>query len=136
MSSEIAAAETWLYGVLAGDATLTSLGVTAVYGYQAPETAAYPYVLFHQQAGADVRGVGPTRIMANMLYVVRAVTDGPLSSLVAINSRMDALLQAQSGSNVNGAVLACVREQPFVMTEPAEGRTFRHLGGIYRLWAQ
>lgn len=136
MSSEVAAAETWLYGVLSGDATLTSLGVTGVYAYQAPETARFPYVLFQHQGGADVRGVGPTRIMANMLYVVRGVTDGPLSALVSINSRIDALLQAQSGSNVNGVVLACVREQPFVMNEPAEGRTFRHLGGVYRLWAQ
>ena len=134
--AETAAVETWIYGTLADDATLDSLGVTGVYSYMAPEDATYPFILFQQQASSDVNAVGPNRIMAQTVYVIRAVTDGALSSVVAINTRIDNLLQAQNGSNVNGTVIACMRERPFVQVETVEGRSYRHLGGIYRIYVQ
>lgn len=136
MSSSTGAAETWIYGKLANDATLTSLGVRGIYAYQAPETATVPYIVFQQQAASDVPALGTIRIMTSLLYVVRVISTAPFSSLLAIDNRIDALLHASSGTNSNGTVIACVRQSPFVMSEPVEGRTFRHLGGIYRLWAQ
>ncbi len=135
MSSEIGAVEAWLYDTLNDDATLGAL-VTGVYAYQAPDTATFPYVLFNQQSGVDVQGVGPTRIMSNMLYTVRAVTDGTMGSLVTISDRIDTLLQAQSGSNSDGTVLACVREEVFTMNEIIDSRPYRNLGGIYRIFVQ
>ena len=135
MSSEVAAVETWLFGVLNGDATRGAL-VTGVYNTQAPAGAAFPYVLFNYQAGHDVFGTGPARVMASVLYVVRVITDGPAGAIVSAAARLDELLQGKSGINVNGVVVACVRERPFVMVEDYEGVTYQHRGGIYRLLAQ
>ncbi len=134
--AETATAETWIYSTLANDATLISLGVTGVYSYIAPEGSAFPYILFQQQAASDVNAVGPTRIMAQLVYVIRVVTMGSIGSVVAISTRLDNVLQAQSGSNANGLVISCMRERPFVQVETVEGRSYRHLGGIYRLYVQ
>lgn len=134
--AEQAAAERWLYSVLSGDELLAGLGVVGVHAYTTRETDAMPYILYQYQGGYDVRGVGPARVMAAMLYVVRGVREGPMSGLVAISTRIDNLLQAQSGSNVDGTVIGCVRERPFSLPERVEGRTFSHLGGVYRLWVQ
>ena len=118
--AEQAAAERWLYSVLSGDELLAGLGVVGVHAYTTRETDAMPYILYQYQGGYDVRGV----------------REGPMSGLVAISTRIDNLLQAQSGSNVDGTVIGCVRERPFSLPERVEGRTFSHLGGVYRLWVQ
>jgi len=127
----------WLYTVLSGDPTLKSLVGQRIYGYVAPEDAALPYVVYSHQAGHDVQGVGPARIMANLIYQVKAIGSG--SSFVplrAIADRIDALLQGASGGAVDGRVLMCIREQPIEYVEIDDGIQYRHVGGIYRLWVQ
>lgn len=140
MSVETVAADQWLFGALSGDASLSALVGGRVYGHVAPQGAQMPFVLFQQQAaGADVRGVGPARIMANLLYVVRIVAESSSfgGSVQTAAGRIDAVLQAASGTVLAGTVLACVRERPFAMTETDEdGRQYRHLGGIYRMFVQ
>ena len=136
--AETLVAESWLYTVLAADTALAAVVGTRIYGYLAPPTATMPYVVYQQQAGHDVRGTGPTRIMADMLYVVRGIaeTNSFTGNLETIANRIDAVLQAASGTNVRGVVVACVREQPFSLVESTSEGQFRHLGGIYRLWAK
>lgn len=134
---ETTAVERWLYGLLAGDATLAGLVGDRIYAYVAPLGAALPLVVFAQQAGTDVRVVGPGRLMAALLYQVRAVGPGPSAAVVApVAARLDALLQGASGSVVDGVVLGCTREQPLSYVETEGGESYRHLGGIYRIWAQ
>lgn len=135
--AETVAAEKWLYSVLAADATLTGAVSTRIYAYTAPESATFPLVLFGQQSATDLMGVGPYRIWANMLYVVRGVGEtASMAGVQTIANRIDTVLHAASGSNVDGIVYACVRVQPFALSETISGRQFRHLGGIYRLFVK
>lgn len=139
--SEPWVADSWLYAVLAGDSTLVGLATGGVYAYNNPNrTPVFPYVLFQLQApGMDVRGVGPVRIMAPMVYLVRGIVEANSfgGNLKTIADRIDTLLQAASGTAAGGSVLSCVREQPFALPEVAgDGRQYRHLGGIYRLFVQ
>ena len=135
--AETLVAEQWLYTVLAADTALAAVVGTRIYAYIAPEGAAFPYVVYQNQAGRDIRGVGPLRIMANLLYVVKVV--GQTNSFGALETaanRIDTVLQAASGTPTRGTVIACVREQPFALVESLDTGQYRHLGGIYRLWAK
>lgn len=135
--AETLVAEQWLQTVLSGDATLNTAVGGRIYGYVAPQDAAFPVVVYQQQAARDVQGVGPARIMATMLYIVKVTGQtGSFASIEAAANRIDAVLQAASGTNVRGRVVACVREAPFSLVENTPNGQYRHLGGMYRLWAQ
>lgn len=127
----------WLYERLSGDTTLSNLVGGRIYSYLAPQDAVLPFVLFSHQAGHDVRGVGPARIMTSLVYQVKAVGQGhSFGPLKAIADRLDTLLQGASGSVVDGTVLMCVREQPVEYVETDDGVQYRHLGGLWRIIAQ
>ena len=136
--AELFAADTWLTSVLGNDSTLSGLVSGRIYGHAIMGSATYPLVLFSMQSARDVMGTGPARIMVDSLYVVRGIAEAGTfaGNLKTIADRIDAVLHAASGSNVNGTVLACVRQQPFLYVEPYNGRQYRHLGGIYRIYAQ
>ena len=135
--AETLVAEQWLYSVLAADSQLAAIVGTRIYAYVAPQGATMPFVVYQNQAGRDVRGVGPLRLMANLLYVVKVVAQtNSFATLETAANRIDVVLQAASGTNVRGTVIACVREQPFSLVESTNEGQFRHLGGIYRLWAK
>lgn len=127
---ELVDAETYLYTRLTNNA----VGVAArVYREKAPPGAAMPCVVFRHYASDDVRGIGTVRVMVSALYIVEAITTGEsLAALNTIANSIDSLLNGPGG----GAVLGSVREQPFTMTETAEGVTYQRLGGIYRIYAQ
>jgi hypothetical protein len=132
--TELSAADKWLYTVLSGDAQLVGLINGRVFDTLAPESAAFPYVVFQYQGGHDVRGNGPTRVMTNSLYLVKAVgRGGSYASLWPIANRLDELLHAQHGANADGQAWA-VREQPFKLLEVDNGVQYRHLGGLYRIY--
>ncbi len=126
---ELADAETWLYTRLSGNT-----GVAArVYREKAPPGATYPLVVFRHYTSDDVRGVGTARIMVNALYIVEAIGIG--ETLAGVKSIAD-LIDTQLTGVGGGAVLGAVREQPFMMSETADGVTYQRLGGIYRIYAQ
>lgn len=138
--SETFNAEQWLHGLLTGDdeeGGVNTLTGGRVYAYRAPGGAEYPLVIYGYQGGHDVRGVGATRIMASLVYQVKAI--GRLSAvgfgaIEAIAERLDQLLQGASGSVVDGGlVLSCVREEPIAYPEIDGPYVFSHLGGLYRL---
>lgn len=136
--AEIVTAETWLYSKLHGDSTLLALCTGGVFTWPVPATYTQPYVLYQMQSGMDIRGNGPGRIGVNGLWLVRAVFEAMsyAGNLQSAANRIDTLLQAASGTATGGTVWACVREQPFQLVEVADGRQFRHLGGLYRIWVQ
>lgn len=134
---ETARMEQWLYTTLAADTALTALVGTRIYSHVAPNEATFPLVVFGLQTAEDVMGVGPARIMAQAVYVVRVIGQtGSFGALKAAADRLDAVLHGASGSAGDGVVLACVRTQPFEMVETIAGVQYRHLGGLFRLWAQ
>jgi hypothetical protein len=137
--SEIVTAERWLYSKLGADTALLALCPGGVHTWPVPAGVALPYVLYQMQSAFDVRGTGPTRIGISGVWLVRVVGE-TLSfggNLQSAADRIDALLQAKASAVTGGNVWACVRVQPFELVETgSSGRQFRHLGGMYRLWAQ
>lgn len=126
----------WLYERLHGDATLMAL-VTDVYSYPAPAGATLPYVLIQEQLVSDVRGVGSARIGVRGAWLVRGVVDTSSwgGAMTQIADRIDVLLQAKSGSVTGGSIWGCVRIRPFRLSETYAGRSIRHLGGVYEVFA-
>jgi len=133
--SEIVSAEKWLHTVLTGDATLMTKA-SDVYSGLAPQDATLPmvYITLHRESN-DLTALGARRIWSTLHYAVRGVAEtgswgGDLKTMA---DRIDAVLHAKSGSSVEGTVYECIREQPFALIEQANGRQFRHLGGLYQL---
>lgn len=129
--------ERWLFDTLSADPTLVSQVNGRMYGHLAPPEADTPFVVWTAQGPRDIRGVGTVRIMTMALYVVKAVGTGrSFLDLEGIAWRIDAVLHGATGQNPDGLVLGCVREEPVSYVEVDGGTEYRHLGGLYRLWAQ
>jgi len=137
---ETNAAEQWLSTTLKADATLAGLVSTRVYNTRRPSaTTPFPCVIFQlQAAGDDLMVLGGVRVWANMLYLVRGIAEQTSyeGDLASIANRIDAVLHAKSGTATAGTIWVAVRERPFQMSEIVDGRTFAHLGGLYRIQAR
>lgn len=129
--NEISRAESWLFQ------TLQTLIAGRCYSAVAPAASTYPLIVFTSTAGSDLMGVGPARIWASLIYVVKVTTQGtsygPIASLA---DAVDAALHAASGTVSNGRILVCTRESTLALTEEVDGTQFRTLGGTYRLLVQ
>jgi hypothetical protein len=135
---ELSAASKWLYTTLAADSALAAVVSTRIYADLAPQAAAHPLVVFQFQGGVDFQAVGAIRIWSNLELLIRGIdqTTTYTANLRTIAKRIDAVLHAASGSNVDGVIIACTRLRPFQLTELTDGVQYRHLGGFYRLLAQ
>lgn len=134
--SETYAADTWLYGKLHTDVTLMA-AVTGVYADMAPESAAYPLVIFALLDGDDLITINGIRIWVTATYEVKVITDAEsFSGIKAAVDRIDALLHRASGTVTDGTVYECVRTMPLRYVEQLAGRQYLHLGGLYRLRVQ
>lgn len=127
----------WLYQTLSADPILSGYVDSRIYRNLAPQKAEMPYVILQYQGGHDVRGVGPGRVMAQIIYVVKVV--GPAAqytALKAIADRVDGILHGASGQVADGEILGCVRETSLDYEEMQAGVRYQHLGGQYRLYVQ
>lgn len=138
MTIETTVIARWLYTKLAADSSLTAIVGTRIYEQPAPQEAVYPLVVFQLQTTDDVSAVGGIRVMTTAEYLVRVIGQSAnvTSSLLTAAERIDAVLHRASGSVTGGAVIGAVRLRPFVLAETDGPVQYRHLGGIYRLWAQ
>ncbi len=135
MGTELDWAEKWLYTVLSGDAELAALVAGRIYAYQAPQGAAFPFIVFHFAGGSDNEVIGGARIMTQAVYRVIAVDEGSSFARTSeIDSRVDAILQAASGVVVGGRIVSCQRQLPIRYGAVDAGVQSRHQGGQYRLW--
>lgn len=128
--------DTWLTSVLKADTTLMAL-VPNVYSFPGTNLT-YPSVVFQEQSVVDVRGVGPSRIMIDGLWLVRGIVETTtfLGLSESIANRIDFLLQAKKGTIPSGSIWGCARVRPFRLVETVLSRQYRHLGGIYRIYAK
>jgi hypothetical protein len=136
---ETNASEGWIKTSLAADTALTALVGTRIFNTVRDKDSALPCVVFQLQApGNDFMVLGGARVWTPNLYLVRGIAeqDGFAGDLATIANRIDAVLHRGSGSNAAGTVFTCVRIRPFQMAEIADGRQFRHLGGIYEIRAR
>ena len=81
--------------------------------------------------------LGGGRVWSTGLWLVRGVDKATsFATLKSIETRIDALLHAKSGSVAGGTIYESVREQPFRLTEIVDPVRYLHLGGIYRIRAK
>jgi hypothetical protein len=136
---ETSTAETWIYSKLTADAALTALVGSRIYRGVAPEGAAFPFVVFFLMMGTgfDVMGTGTARYITSGQWVIKAVDRNPSASTASsVADRIDAALHGQSGSATGGVVHACTRDEPLAYVEVADGATYQHLGGLYKVFVK
>lgn len=138
LGAEVSIVDAWVAARLAATVAVTNLVSTRIYNSFAPLDAEYPFIIFQQQTLRDVRGVGSDRIMVDTLYVVKGISQGTdFAQLGTLAAAIDSALNVPPGGAVTGGhVMASVREEPFALTEVEDGKQFRHMGGIYRIYAQ
>lgn len=135
---EIGVIDLWVDSQLRGNADLVAHVGSRIYNSYAPAEAPSPVVVFQHQSMRDVRGVGSARIMVDTLYVVKAIAQGAdYEALRPLARGIDVALTKPNGGAVSGGlVITAVREEPFALIDIDDGRQFRHLGGIFRVYAQ
>ncbi len=136
MPTETIAAARWIYALLSADPGLIALIAGRVHAYRVPEGGAMPCVVFQlQSAQADTRVIGNVRLVSRFTLIVKAIGQGAdFVTIQPIADRIDELLEAASGSNVDGVIVSCVRDRPLEMLESSDpGIDYAHLGGLYRL---
>lgn len=112
--------------LLSENEELVALVGDRIFHQEAPQGTPRPFVIFHQQAGTPRWALGGPPV-ENKLWTVKAV--GRTSAEVEpIASAVESAL-----ANLNGA-LDIRRESDINYSEPTEGATIRHLGGLYRIW--
>jgi hypothetical protein len=140
--NETLAIDEWLWLTLNADAQLASLCTGGIHSEQAPQSALPPFIIFTMMEATDVRAASQQdRIMVSGLWLVRGIVQDTSFNATSqdIAERIDAALHAAPGGSVNddkGQVFGSHREQPFRLAEDINGKQYRHLGGIYRIFAQ
>ncbi len=135
----VVAADKFLYGTLAADATLQVLVSHRVHTHLVPEGSRYPLVLITLPgAGRNVNTLEGTVVFADMVYAVRMVDNvSDYADLEEGAFAIQQALQKASGSNESGQIISSIIEAPFAMIEvDRDGYEVRHLGGLYRLHVQ
>ena len=136
--SDILTARKFVYTVLSGDGTLTGL-VSKIADDLAPDGTATPYIVVSKQSPQQaVTTVNNQVIYFDETILVKAIDDQPgYGRLGPIINRVRALLQRASGTTVGGVVIGCTETGPGVeFAEIDSGRTFRHLGILFRVLTQ
>jgi len=130
-----------LYGKLAGDTTLNNLLGSPPSGYsksiyhgEAPQGAAFPFVIFQKQAGTPTESFGLPSAFENDVWLVKGIDrSSSADTAEAIQARIQVLLNDASLS-ISGSTLLYLRRQSDVeYPEVTDGVTYRHAGALYRL---
>ena len=133
--SEILVASEFIYQKLTSDSIIASLVGNRVYYGQGGSESSFPFILYYVYIPReDVVTVSGIRIMAEMDFVVKAITnETSIKTISDIDERVDQILHRASGTVSNGVVESCVRVNPFAYNESSDGITYRHVGGVYRM---
>jgi hypothetical protein len=132
-------ADEWIYGVLSADATLQWLMAQRWYSDAIPEKAALPAGVYAMATAEDVAMFNAVIIADGFDYDIKVVGDtASYGDIEAAANRMHALLHGKTGTVTRGVVISCVREMPIRYTErdTQNGKTYKHLGGTYRIQVQ
>ncbi len=135
--NEIPRINRWITEALSDDAQIAAIAGDRIYQDQAPEMAAYPFIIFQFSDGEAINGIGACRVMVRTRYVVKAVSlDAADADARTLADRIDAVIgSATAASHSEDATIhfSGRLESPVAYTEPARNssRTYRHLGGVY-----
>lgn len=137
---EVLLTQSWIYDTLTSDSTFMTASPGGVWdGVVTASATTSPWtVIGAQSPGIVVGGVGTFEVMTNALWLIRTICEGgSFASLRAASNRVYALLHGKNYvARPTGTILSCIREETFRQEEVRGGREYRHLGGIYRVYAQ
>jgi hypothetical protein len=138
----MSAVRTGLYARLTADATLKGLlsSTDAIYHREAPRTRANgsavvpPYVILHKQAGTPLYAVDGSEALKTEIWLVKGVCRGGASTPAdAIDARLAVVLHKATLTIAGREGLACLRTSDVDYPEDADGETWHHVGGLYRI---
>lgn len=124
-----------IYQRLTGDEDLADLLSlpTAVHHQVAPQSARYPLVVFHKQAGTPDWQFGQAYIQWD-IWTVKAIDRSTSAGRAEdIAARIDAVLNHAPLEIEGGLLLGVWRVQDIDYVETDAGQTYRHCGAQYRL---
>lgn len=136
--NELSIADKWIYQTLTSDSVLAPLIDKRVCSDLAPPGTAYPYVVAQLLNPDDLAATGAIRVWIDCLFLIKAVdeTASYNGKLKQIADRFDVLLHKKTADLSYGRIVASYRERPFRMPEQRLDKSFRHLGGQFRLLVQ
>ena len=126
------AIETGLYSALSGDSALTTkLGGSYIYNQVAPQTQAFPYVIFQHTGGGHLN-INPSDLQGH-LYLVKAVDDD-VKTAGEIDDLVKAVLHKGTLTVSGYTNVQTLREQTVKYTEIlSDGKKVYHTGAQYRV---
>ncbi len=135
MNGTLQTVETWLYNTLT---QIIAVGGSRVYAHQAPQDAAFPYIIFQPMSGIDLNAL-TARGGTDFRILIKAVNEGESFPVNAFSgddlaANIDELLQGVSDTQ-DGVLLRWKRVQTIEYTETRAGKRYNHTGGIYRCFA-
>ena len=116
-------------------AAVTNEAVGGVFNQMAPEGTQTPFVVFQAMSKVDdyysYTGRGGTAV-----YMVKVIDESGWPKTASnIDTQIDSAMQNASLSITGHSLLECRRESDLYLVENADGRTFQHIGGLYRIEA-
>lgn len=126
----------WLVTTLSADSTLTGLGVSGVFFYQAPEGQAYPYIILQKTAESHQYVLNAEAYNEHWL-AVKAVDHGFDGGDLArqIQDRVKALINLQRPTLSSGYTMTIRAQSGFEMSEQEAGNNnFYHAGTVFVAW--
>lgn len=140
MADELTRTQQWINQQCVGDSILRGIVGASVWAENAPQGTPYPLVVFGLIIPHDVvTATGHERIMVESLWRIYGVTEGPTfdDTLQTIADRLDAIFDRSAGGTADQAVIfTSVREEPYLGSVVDEGKDYRRLGGLFRVWTQ
>lgn len=128
----------YLHRVMVEDEEMAELVEDRVFDGISPTPRIPPMVVFQQQTPlrSVSTGVGRYKVMATGLYVIRGIVQGAsFTPAVPIADRISELFDKVVAGVQDGITLDMAREEDFKMLDVDEGVQYRHLGGMFRVWA-
>lgn len=130
-----------IYGKLAGDTTLNAmLGAPAdgyskaIYHQQAPNDAAFPFVILQKVSGVPTEAFGDPSALENEVWLVKAVDRSTSADTADDVSARIAVLLNDAALSVSGTSLLYLRRQADVdYPEEIDGVMYVHAGSQFRL---
>jgi hypothetical protein len=134
MTDYFGAMGTALFDALTGGGTptalITTLGGSAIYHMQAPDSASLPYVVFsHQGGGPENNPAG----MDNSVWYIRGYASS-LAQAAIIDKQIDSLITGKALTISGFTNFWTVRETHVPLIEnPPDGGQIYSLGALYRI---
>lgn len=124
-----------MFTKLNGDSTLTALlaTTTSIYHRRAPNSAAFPFVVYAKQAGTPINFFAGAPI-ANQVWMVKAVDRSTSASKAEdIDKRLNQLFTDPAMTLTDGTLLYMRRESDIDYEEGGDPDVvIHHVGGLYR----